>query len=207
MALLIPKLHEDKKLSAVEELFKEIFTNLLNKAPLTQIYTRIDALPEEALDLLAWQFHIEGYELAQTTEEKRNLIKSAIELHRYKGTKYAIKKVLEALNLQGRIWEWFEYGGQPYRFKIDIYSNNKFISPQTETKLLELIHRYKNERSHLEKVAIGYSIGRASITTAGAFTDQGLEYFAIVPIPEHFTGTYTAQAGFIDQGAEVFANG
>ena len=207
MALLTPKLHEDKKLSAVEKLFIEIFNDLAQKAPLAQVYTRIDYLPEEALDLLAWQFHIEGYDLAQSVEEKRNLIKSAIELHRYKGTKYAIKKVLEALNLEGRIWEWFEYNGQPYTFKVDIYAKNKFIPPETETKLLDLIHQYKNERSHLEKVAIGYTLGRADITTAGAFTDQGIEVFAIVPIPEHFTGTYHTQAGFVDQGAEVFANG
>lgn len=41
-------------------------------------------MPSSALEMLGWQFHIEGWELAQTDEEKRTLIKKAIELHRYK---------------------------------------------------------------------------------------------------------------------------
>ncbi len=200
---------KDKKFKATEEITKERFEKLKQIVDeFIPLYTKIDQINDsEILDLLAWQFHIEGYELAQSLEEKRNLIKRAIELHRYKGTKYAIKKVLEALNLEGRIWEWFEYNGSPYTFKVDIYSKGKFISPETESKLLDLIHQYKNERSHLEKVSIGYTIGYTDITTAGAFIDQGIDVFAIVPIPEHFTGTYTTKAGFIDQGAEVFANG
>jgi len=205
--LLIPKLYEDEKLSAAEKVFLAIFEEFVQKAPLVQVYTRIDELPEQALDLLAWQLHIEGYELAQGLEEKRNLIKRAIKLHRYKGTPYAIKEVLRALSLEGQVKEWFEYGGQPYHFRVDILSKGKLIEPETETKLLKLIEEYKNTRSKLEKVSIGYSMGRTSITTAGAFIDSGYEYFAPVVIEENFAGAYTTQGGFIDQGSEVFANG
>ncbi|SMO74487.1 phage tail protein, P2 protein I family [Balnearium lithotrophicum] len=122
------------------------------------IYPRIDEIDdEELLDLLAWQFHVEGYELARTIDEKRNLVKNSIELHRYKGTKYAVEKVLSTLNLGGKVKEWFEYGGNPYRFKIDLFFEELIkhgitLTPQVQDRLIELINSYKNERSHLEEL-------------------------------------------------------
>ncbi len=122
------------------------------------IYPRIDEIEDESLlDLLAWQFHVEGYDLAKTIEEKRNLIKNAIELHRYKGTPYAVKKVLSTLNLGGVVREWFEYGGEPYRFKLDLFfeelvKHGITLTPEVQEKLLDLINSYKNERSWLEEL-------------------------------------------------------
>jgi len=116
-------------------------------------------LSEEVLDILAYQFHIEGYDLATTIEEKRNFIKKAIEMHRYKGTKWAIERVLEILDLNGNIKEWYEYGGRPYYFKVEVDINktlgNKIVlSAETQQKLLNLISDYKNERSWLDKLKI-----------------------------------------------------
>ena len=117
------------------------------------IYPRIDEIEDESLlDLLAWQFHAEGYELAQTIEEKRNLVKNAIELHRYKGTKYAVEGVLKTLNLSGEIREWFEYGGQPYRFKL--FMKSIMSDPALWEKLISLVNEYKNERSWLDGIGI-----------------------------------------------------
>jgi len=151
------------------------------------IYPRIDEIEdEELLDLLAWQFHVEGYELAKTVEEKRNLVKNAIELHRYKGTKYAVKKVLSTLNLGGEVKEWFEYGGKPYRFKLDLFFEELIkhgitLTPEVQNKLIELINSYKNERSHLEELRfnvffeneqkVGTS-GKLSTFTKAAFEED-----------------------------------
>jgi hypothetical protein len=55
---------------------------------LVYIIDRVDA---SALDFLAWQFHLEGYQFATTDAQKRAMIKKAIELHKYKGTPYALK--------------------------------------------------------------------------------------------------------------------
>lgn len=56
-----------------------------------------------ALPALAEQFHVQGLEgwLFTTDErEKRELIKQAIELHKYKGTIWAVRRVLEILSLR-----------------------------------------------------------------------------------------------------------
>jgi phage tail P2-like protein len=155
--LLNPILLKDPKYRAVEELLKKLFEELLEKTNAEVIYPNIDQIDnEELLDLLGWQFHIEGWDLAKTVEEKRKLIKSAIELHRCKGTPYAIKKVLEALGLEGQVKEWFEYGGEPYYFKVDLGVQNREITPELRDKLLRLINDYKNERSWLEELILSY---------------------------------------------------
>ena len=154
--LLPVSLREDKKIKALIESIEPYLEKALTDVRYTLILSRIDELPEPILDLLAWQFHIEGWELASSVEEKRNLIKSAIELHRHKGTRWAIKKVLEALNLSGDIKEWFEYGGEPYKFKVDLGIQDREITPELRDKLIQLINEYKNERSWLEEIILSY---------------------------------------------------
>jgi len=149
--LLPPSLNTESFKEIAEGLdtqLQKVWEELINVV----IYPRINEIEDEKLlDLLGWQFHIEGWELARTIEDKRRLIKSAIELHRYKGTKYALLKVLEALDLEGQVKEWFEYGGEPYRFKVYVSS---IPSEELWEKLIHLINEYKNERSWLDAIGI-----------------------------------------------------
>jgi hypothetical protein len=81
-----------KELQHLVDTFDVSFENIKDKIINVLIYSRIDEITDEnLLDLLAWQFHIEGYEKAQDIQEKRNIIKNAIELHKYKGTLFSIK--------------------------------------------------------------------------------------------------------------------
>ena len=84
---LIPPGIKDLNTETLNELIDRLGT--LDLTPLL-VYI-IDHVDSSALPHLAWQFHIEGWELAQTEQEKRIFIKRAIELHRYKGTLFGIK--------------------------------------------------------------------------------------------------------------------
>jgi len=142
-----------KELQHIVDTFDVSFEDIKDKIINVLIYSRIDEIEDEKLlDLLGWQFHIEGYEKAQNIQEKRNLIKNAIELHRYKGTPYAIKKVLESLNLNAELQEWFDYSGDPYRFKVLV--KTVIQDEDIYKKVVELINEYKNTRSWLD--AIGF---------------------------------------------------
>lgn len=88
--LLPVSLQGDKNVEALCEAQDHVFS-LEDEVYKLLIYPRIDSLSGEVLDLLAWQFHIEGWELADTEEKKRALIKRAIALHRLKGTPAGIK--------------------------------------------------------------------------------------------------------------------
>ncbi len=93
--LLPPSIAVDEGIQKLAESTEGVFSFLFSEAGKTLIYSRIDELSEEVLDLLAWQFHIEGYEFAEDIWEKRRLIKEAIGNHRIKGTLAGIKKALE----------------------------------------------------------------------------------------------------------------
>jgi len=163
----------EKIADAVNEKLKEI----LSEIPLVLIYPQIDNLPENIIDLLAWQFHVEGYELATDIEQKRKLVKNAIELHRYKGTRWAIKKVLENINITADIIEWFENGGsgEPYTFNIKL-SFEKDI--ESLNYLVSLISEYKNVRSQPQ---IDYELTRKvdfeplALNNLDVFIDKGLK--------------------------------
>jgi phage tail P2-like protein len=154
--LFPPNLREDKNVQAFAEILDRVFSELTEEDLQKLFVYAIDSQPESVINWLAWQFHVEGYELAQSLEEKRNLVKNAIELHRYKGTRYAIERVLEALNLQGEVKEWFEYDGEPYRFKVDLGIQDREITPELRDKLKKLVEEYKNERSWIEELILGY---------------------------------------------------
>ena len=162
-----------KELQHLVDTFDESFEKLKDEVIKVLILPRIDEIEDEkVLDLIAWQFHIEGWDLARNIEEKRNLIKNAIQLHRHKGTPFAIKKGFEALNLQADLQEWFEYGGEPYRFKI--YLHTKLKDEKSYIRFAELINEYKNVRSHLESLNLQYSenlyIYHASVINHGSYS-------------------------------------
>lgn len=142
----------DLNLKIFDEICEERFKDIDIEAVLVSI---IDNVPSDALPHLAEQYHItgnEGWLQAISETEKRNLIKSSIKMHRYKGTKYAIEEVFKTLNIIGNVEEWFNYDGDPYHFKVILQIFNRAINEETETKLRALIDEYKNERSWLEEI-------------------------------------------------------
>ena len=83
---------------------------------------RLDGADDDVLRCLAWQFHMmgdEGFNLAQTTEQLRDLVRRAIELNRYRGTRWAVRQALqsigypdaEILEKPDLLQEWFDNGG------------------------------------------------------------------------------------------------
>lgn len=124
----------------------------------TIILPRIDELSEAILDLLLWEFHItldEGAGLAVSVEEKRDLVRRAVEIHRLKGTKAALLRIFEMLSMRGVISEWYEYGGEPYKFKVEILElSERGLDEQTYVLLERLIDEYKNVRSWLDELNV-----------------------------------------------------
>ena len=99
----------DINLKIFDEICEERFKDLDLECVLISI---IDNVPVDALPHLAEQYHItgnEGWLQALSETEKRNLIKSAIKMHRYKGTKFAIEEIFKTLNIIGTVDEWFNY--------------------------------------------------------------------------------------------------
>ena len=98
-------------------------------------YPRIDELPEAVIDLLAWQWHVDFYELARTLEMKRKAVKGSIRWHRKKGTVWAIRKALAMLDIESEIVEWWKIeGAAPYTFGVKAEITSGFWSKHPDAK-------------------------------------------------------------------------
>lgn len=64
--------------------------------PLADLYDPEDC-PSVALPWMAWQFGVDGWELAESDEARRALYKGAIPLHMRKGTPWAVREVIRRL--------------------------------------------------------------------------------------------------------------
>ncbi|WP_197329518.1 phage tail protein I [Ralstonia syzygii] len=168
--LLPPPLAGDERFRALDQLAARIsHTDLV---PLL-VYL-VDTVDASALPVLAEQLHIlgEGWQFALDDDARRRLLKRSIELHRYKGTRWAIQQVLETLALSGQVSEWFEYGGQPYHFKISVDLATRGIDEATFDALVALITEYKNVRAHLELLTLSLT-NRSQVPMLAAVTLGG----------------------------------
>ena len=187
-----PPLASDERFSILANIAAERFAQLDLTALMVYLIDQVDA---SALPALAEQFHVQGLEgwLFTTDErEKRELIKQAIELHKYKGTIWAVRRVLEILSLPGTISEWFEYGGRAYFFKVDIALVDKGLDENLFNDLVELIHEYKNTRSKLEALIV-WIINQSAIPVIGCALYGG-ELTTVLPFQIYYgTGQWSLE--------------
>lgn len=128
------------------------FTKLADEVKTCLIYGRIDELDSKVLDELAWQMHVDFYDANADVEQKRELIKKALMIHKTKGTPYAVETLISALFGDGYVEEWFEYGGEPYTFRV--VTNNEAVTNEQAQKFIKALNSVKNARSWLDKVVL-----------------------------------------------------
>ncbi|MFV0481349.1 MAG: phage tail protein I [Campylobacteraceae bacterium] len=107
--------------------------------------------PKVLLPHLANSFNVDINGLDEN--ESRELIFDAFKIHFFSGTPYSLKVALRSVFENTTIKEWFEYGGEPYYFNVDIDST-KGVSQNTYKRIDKTIDKYKNVRSVLESVRI-----------------------------------------------------
>lgn len=127
------------------------------------LYSRIDDLDEQTLNLLAWQFHIDDFDLslgasAATLDMKREAVKNAILLHMKKGTQWAITEALRQLEVNAEFIPWWQDDAEPYTFKINAEITGDFYITQRQDRIVSSIVRAinsnKSPRSYLSKLNI-----------------------------------------------------
>lgn len=115
------------------------------------LYPRIDELPENLIDALAEQFHVDFYDAEMSLQQKRTVVKNSIAWHRRKGTPSVVEEMVQTVFESAHVEEWFEYGGEPYHFRVTLIT-----APLTDKAVLErlvdAINKTKNVRSWLEYV-------------------------------------------------------
>jgi phage tail P2-like protein len=171
-------------LTAFDNIFQVRFSELEMQALCVYL---VDICPVEVLPLLADQFDVLGYKgwfLTTTEESQRELIKSAIELHRYKGTPYAIKTALESVGfgnctlVEGDVDSWANFS-----VVFDL-GNYQGLYQDDLAPLYELVSNYKPARCKL--VALSFVM---NMTEDVQVTDESLAITGYKPY--QYNGAYT----------------
>ncbi|MCL2201274.1 MAG: phage tail protein [Oscillospiraceae bacterium] len=113
--------------------------------------SKIDELPEALIINLARQFNVNLHEhLNPTLEQKRAIVKYALLWHRRRGTPAALEEMIAIFFPNSRVEEWFEYGGEPYFFRVILYSDD--LSEENLNNVRITILEEKNVRSWFEDI-------------------------------------------------------
>ena len=111
--------HDPKMIALAKSLTAELLT-VSGHMEDVLIYSRIDQLPEELVDILAYDMHVDWYSYEDPLAVKRRTLKDSVKVHKHMGTKYAVETAIQAFFPGGTVQEWFEYEGQPHHFQITI---------------------------------------------------------------------------------------
>ncbi|MBR3767518.1 MAG: phage tail protein I [Clostridia bacterium] len=145
-------LKNDKKMNALATVVANELENYKKEISLAELYSRIDELPEELLDRLAYDLKVDWWDPEYSIEEKRQILKDCRYVQRKLGTKSAVEKAISAVYPGSKVSEWFEYGGEPYHFKLLIDATYEKVEPTKHQSVLSRVDIYKNLRSELDGV-------------------------------------------------------
>jgi phage tail P2-like protein len=120
------------------------------------IYSRIDGLPGEVCDILAWQFGADWYDATADIEVKREAIKDVLYLAKIRGTPAAVQRVVEIYFGDGRVEEWFEYGGDPGYFRV--LTSNPEATNEKAQQFTKAVESVKRKSQWLEAVILEETI-------------------------------------------------
>lgn len=154
--ILPGSISQDKQVIAACDALQPQINSINTAIPDIEIYRRIDELPEPILRMLAVENRVFSFEwqLAETIEAKRELVKNSFDLNKRRGTRWAVERVLGLLDIEFDLKEWFEYGGTPYCFTIDIASTNQTLTADKIRAIFGLVNNYRPLRTNMERFAI-----------------------------------------------------
>lgn len=157
------------------------------------------ACPVELLPYLAWALSVDRWDKDWPADKKIGAIQQSYWLHRRKGTRAAVRRVIEDMGFSAAFAEWFDVGDAPGTFRLEVDVNEAGITPKTLDELNRLIGDAKPVSRHLSQLVIsaashGYSWVGASIFDGEIITvyppgydpDDSIHYDAAV----NYDGNY-----------------
>ena len=130
---------------------------------------------------MAWQFHCDFYDPTLDIDTKISIVKQSIKIHQKKGTPQAVIDLLgAAFSSTTELYEWFQYDGKPYHFKIKTSSLNSV----NMENFLKALNSVKNARSICDGIQLFEMIKNAVVSRGEVKSD--ISYSMIVADAEAY---------------------
>jgi P2-related tail formation protein len=103
-------------------------------------------------DAKAWDYKLAYYDSTLPLVQKIELLKSAVETNRSKGTPAAIEGLITILFGEGYVQEWFEYDGEPGHYQV--VTNNPDVTESRAQEFVRAIESVTRLSSRLDRVVL-----------------------------------------------------
>ena len=115
------------------------------------VWGNLDHVDPRHFDYVAACLRTLYYRSDMEDSQKLAIIKSSMMTYRYAGSVRAIEELLGHLFKEAEFVPWYEYGGRPYHFKLEVRGD-----PDAETKkaLESILKKVKAARSVIDAVEI-----------------------------------------------------
>jgi P2-related tail formation protein len=150
--LLPPNFKEDKEVRAVCYALDRLLLEFYDRVRLTYTWAAVRMAGHELLDYLAAELRTPFYSASLDLDLKRSMVANTFIWYSKLGTKEVIEEVVTAVFGTADVDEWFEYGGDPYFFRIR--TEGRIRSQEEYSDFLRLLYFLKNTRSWLEKITL-----------------------------------------------------
>lgn len=116
------------------------------------------ACPVELLPYLAWALSVDRWDKSWPAEKKIAAIQQSYWQHRRKGTRAAVRRVIESMGFSATFAEWFDTGDQPGTFRLEVDVNEIGLTEKALAELNRLIADAKPVSRHLAQMNIAIKV-------------------------------------------------
>ena len=141
----------DVDVQSISYAFRKGMSKMLTNAQYARMCGDIDTLPEALLDLMAIELQSQYYDESMDVKIKREIIKNTLAWYTKGGTVSTVAEMVQAVFGEGKVVEWFDFGGVPGTFFVETSAE---LSPNGLNEFQGVIEKVKNSRSHLINVKI-----------------------------------------------------
>ncbi|HHI2207730.1 TPA: phage tail protein I [Klebsiella pneumoniae] len=115
------------------------------------------ACPVDLLPYLAWALSVDRWDKDWPPERKIAVIQRSYWLHRRKGTRAAVRRVIEDMGFSATFAEWFDVGDEPGTFRLEIDLNDIGITEPMIYELERIIGDAKPVSRHISQLTLSAS--------------------------------------------------
>lgn len=167
---LLPYTMKTPKNIALSKAFGEMTRYLYDTLQSVVFWADIKTASDMLLNSMAAEIDCPFYENGMSIEQKRELIEVSDIYNSRTGTTSAVDKLIAAAFKNGNIQEWYEYGGNPYCFKINMDSELSKSEMNDFNYFFSMLRKIKNARSKLEVINISKDLPTSDLYSAGVIT-------------------------------------
>ena len=193
-------LKTDCEVQAISFSISNQIKKIKDKVKIVQLFHSIDILPENILDILALELRTQYYDETLDVDIKSKLIKNSLAWYLCSGTAAAVEELITILFGKGNVEEWFEYNGEPYKFKLNI-EPTKQLTEEKISKIYNMIGGVKNCRSWLDYIIFKLYIKEKTTVKVASTTLNSMHYVLTCD----FDKTEKLQSSVKSAGMEISA--